>query len=104
MGSPGVGPLRCARSAAGSTHFYNDALVDHFGSGKNTRRPARRAFGCCLGCSPHRALCHPRPLLHRTGFAPEEWSQRYYVDTTFWGGEGYPIFLYIGGEGPQVRR
>lgn len=34
--------------------------------------------------------------------APEpKWSQRYYVDSTFWGGEGFPIFLYIGGEGPQ---
>lgn len=21
------------------------------------------------------------------------WSQRYYVDTTFWGGEGSPVFL-----------
>jgi serine protease 16 len=30
-----------------------------------------------------------------------KWSQRYYVDSTFWKGEGYPVFLYIGGEGPQ---
>lgn len=30
-----------------------------------------------------------------------KWSQRYYVDSTFWGGEGFPVFLYIGGEGPQ---
>lgn len=30
-----------------------------------------------------------------------KWSQRYYVDTTFWGGEGSPVFLFIGGEGPQ---
>jgi len=29
------------------------------------------------------------------------WSQRFYVDTKFWGGEGYPVFLMIGGEGPQ---
>ena len=29
------------------------------------------------------------------------WAQRYYVDETFWRGEGYPIFVYIGGEGPQ---
>jgi hypothetical protein len=29
------------------------------------------------------------------------WSQRFYVDTAFWGGEGSPVFLYIGGEGPQ---
>ena len=30
-----------------------------------------------------------------------KWSQRYYVDDRHWGGEGFPIFLYIGGEGPQ---
>ena len=30
-----------------------------------------------------------------------KWSQRYYVDTSFWKGEGSPVFLYIGGEGPQ---
>lgn len=29
------------------------------------------------------------------------WNQRYFVDTTFWGGDGFPIFVYIGGEGPQ---
>ena len=29
------------------------------------------------------------------------WKQRYYVDQTHWCGNGCPIFLYIGGEGPQ---
>ena len=29
------------------------------------------------------------------------WGQRYYVDETHWCGGGCPIFLYIGGEGPQ---
>lgn len=29
------------------------------------------------------------------------WRQRYYVDQTHWCGDGCPIFLYIGGEGPQ---
>ena len=29
------------------------------------------------------------------------WSQRYYVDDTHWCGAGCPVFLYIGGEGPQ---
>jgi serine protease 16 len=29
------------------------------------------------------------------------WSQRYYVDDRFWCGSGCPVFLYIGGEGPQ---
>ena len=32
---------------------------------------------------------------------PKRWSQRYYVDARFWCGRGCPIFLYIGGEGPQ---
>lgn len=29
------------------------------------------------------------------------WSQRFYIDDRFWCGRGCPIFLYIGGEGPQ---
>ena len=35
------------------------------------------------------------------GTPPQYWKQRFYVDDTFWGGDDYPIFLYIGGEGPQ---
>lgn len=31
----------------------------------------------------------------------KNWSQRYYVDARFWGGDGFPVFIYIGGEGPQ---
>lgn len=31
----------------------------------------------------------------------EKWNQRFYVDQTVWGGNDFPIFLYIGGEGPQ---
>ena len=41
---------------------------------------------------------------YTTSIATEKepkWSQRYYVDTSFWKGEGSPVFLYIGGEGPQ---
>merc|ERR1712166_1014917 len=30
-----------------------------------------------------------------------KWSQRHYVDQTHWCGAGCPIFVYIGGEGPQ---
>ena len=30
-----------------------------------------------------------------------KWSQRFYVDQTHWCGAGCPIFVYIGGEGPQ---
>jgi len=56
-------------SAAGTTHFFDHALLDHFTGSFST--PERK------------------------------WSQRYYVDTTHWGGEGFPVFLYIGGEGPQ---
>ena len=32
---------------------------------------------------------------------PSTWSQRYYVDARFWCGVRCPVFLYIGGEGPQ---
>ncbi|KAJ4455439.1 putative Thymus-specific serine protease [Paratrimastix pyriformis] len=28
------------------------------------------------------------------------WSQKYYVNDSFWGGPGSPIFLMLGGEGP----
>ena len=31
----------------------------------------------------------------------DNWSQRYYIDETHWGGMDFPIFIYIGGEGPQ---
>lgn len=31
----------------------------------------------------------------------KRWRQRFYVDDTFWGGDGFPVFVYIGGEGPQ---
>jgi len=29
------------------------------------------------------------------------WSQRYYIDERYWCGQGCPVLLYIGGEGPQ---
>jgi hypothetical protein len=32
---------------------------------------------------------------------PAFWSQRYYTGDSFLGGEGFPIFLMIGGEGPE---
>ena len=28
------------------------------------------------------------------------WSQRYFENTTLWGGPGFPVFLSLGGEGP----
>lgn len=38
-------------------------------------------------------------------FAPvneqQYWSQRYWVNEDLYGGEGHPVFLYIGGEGPE---
>lgn len=52
-----------------TTHFYHEAVLDHFDS----------------------SVAAPSPT----------WKQRYYCDESFWGGEGYPVFLYIGGEGPQ---
>lgn len=35
------------------------------------------------------------------GSSDATWRQRFYVDQTFWAGDGAPVFLYIGGEGPQ---
>jgi serine protease 16 len=35
------------------------------------------------------------------GATPRHWRQRYYFDSRFWCGSGCPVFLYIGGEGPQ---
>ncbi|KAG9406486.1 Thymus-specific serine protease [Aphanomyces cochlioides] len=32
--------------------------------------------------------------------AVQYWNQRYFVNDEFWAGEGFPVFLYIGGEGP----
>ena len=61
--------LKDAEAANSTTHFYHDALLDHFES--DVASPTRK------------------------------WSQRYYVDESFWGGAGFPVFLYIGGEGPQ---
>jgi hypothetical protein len=40
-------------------------------------------------------------LDHFDGATNATWKQRYYVDETHWCGAGCPIFLYIGGEGPQ---
>ena len=28
------------------------------------------------------------------------WNQRYFVNDEFWAGDGFPVLLYIGGEGP----
>lgn len=41
-------------------------------------------------------------ILDHTGdpSKPQHWKQRYYIDDTFWKGDNFPIFLYVGGEGP----
>ena len=44
-------------------------------------------------------LDHFVPAAQRTS-----WSQRYYVNDTLWGGPGFPVFLYIGGEGAESGR
>ncbi|CAH0474543.1 unnamed protein product [Peronospora belbahrii] len=40
-------------------------------------------------------LDHFVPVSKRT-----MWKQRYQINEEFWGGHGFPVFLYIGGEGP----
>ncbi|ETV96398.1 hypothetical protein H310_10551 [Aphanomyces invadans] len=32
--------------------------------------------------------------------ATKYWNQRYFINDEFWAGERFPVFLYIGGEGP----
>jgi|EP01049_Picozoa_sp_SAG25_P012902 serine protease 16 len=44
-------------------------------------------------------LDHFAPAAERT-----TWSQRYYVNDTLWGGPGFPVLLYIGGEGAESGR
>ena len=40
-------------------------------------------------------------ILDHFGGPVSHWSQRFYIDQRYWCGDGCPIFLYIGGEGPQ---
>ena len=61
---------------------------------------------------PHQNITLPNASFYNDALAnhfdeplsqtPRPWSQRYYVDSRFWCGTGCPIFLYIGGEGPQA--
>ncbi|TDH71681.1 hypothetical protein CCR75_004417 [Bremia lactucae] len=44
---------------------------------------------------PNAILDHFAPVSKRL-----LWNQRYQVNEEFWGGHGFPVFLYIGGEGP----
>jgi serine protease 16 len=50
---------------------------------------------------------HYYPAQHVDHFACNEertsqvWSQRFFADTTLWGGPGFPVFLQLGGEGPS---
>merc|ERR1719353_814269 len=53
-------------------HFYTSAVLDHFLT----------------------SVASPAPS--------PKWRQRFYVDQTHWCGTGCPVFVYIGGEGPQA--
>lgn len=44
---------------------------------------------------PHALVDHFTSLSQR-----RFWRQRYFLNDEFWGGVGFPVFLYIGGEGP----
>ena len=46
----------------------------------------------------HRAV--ERNLRVRAERVASLWSQRYFEDTSLWGGPGFPVFLSLGGEGP----
>ena len=47
-------------------------------------------------------LDHFVPNVQRTKWAAP--GQRFYVNDTLWGGPGFPVFLYIGGEGAESGR
>jgi hypothetical protein len=34
---------------------------------------------------------------------PDDSGQRFFFNTKWWGGDSYPIFLMIGGEGPESK-
>ena len=53
------------------TFMYQDALLDHYDT----------------------SVLNPS--------ADAKWDQKFYYDERFWCGEGCPVFLMIGGEGPQ---
>ena len=59
-----------------------------------------------LAPSPPQALWFDEQIVDH--FVPatqrSHWPQRYYVNDTLWGGPGFPVFLYIGGEGPESGR
>ena len=59
-----------------TTHFFNEAVVDHFGSSSEGSPPTNEQ-------------------------ATQFWNQRFFVDQSFWCGEGCPIFVMIGGEGTE---
>ncbi|TMW67160.1 hypothetical protein Poli38472_012276 [Pythium oligandrum] len=44
-------------------------------------------------------LDHFAPLSER-----KYWKQRYFINEEFWAGRDYPVFMYIGGEGPLGAR
>eukprot|EP01029_Cantina_marsupialis_P028215 TRINITY_DN775871_c0_g1_i1.p1 TRINITY_DN775871_c0_g1~~TRINITY_DN775871_c0_g1_i1.p1 ORF type:complete len:496 (-),score=158.63 TRINITY_DN775871_c0_g1_i1:235-1578(-) len=57
------------------------------------------------GEDPHALWFKDQVLDH---FAPvqfqENWSQKYYVNSTYWAGEGSPCFFILGGEGPLTSK
>ena len=63
-----------APTTGSTTHFFTDAVLDHYSY----------RFGSLSG-----------------GSSNLRWKQRFYVNDKYWKGDGAPVFLYIGGEGPQ---
>jgi hypothetical protein len=59
-------------------------------------------IGRDLGPSPSNATTHffDGAIVNHFGSAPATWKQRYFVDDTFWCGDGCPILLLIGNEAP----
>eukprot|EP01063_Lacrimia_lanifica_P007146 TRINITY_DN14523_c0_g1_i1.p1 TRINITY_DN14523_c0_g1~~TRINITY_DN14523_c0_g1_i1.p1 ORF type:complete len:546 (+),score=150.30 TRINITY_DN14523_c0_g1_i1:61-1698(+) len=96
--------MACVASAAGMVELgglRRDAFVGH---GVNH---VLHHHGLMDGVAVDSATTHFYTDAVLNHFAPvggdgaARWRQRYYTDETYWCGEGCPVFVYIGGEGPQ---
>lgn len=41
-----------------------------------------------------------QPVDHFSKYPQAMWNQKYYINSEFWGGNGFPVFFFLGGEGP----
>ncbi|RLN54443.1 hypothetical protein BBP00_00008932 [Phytophthora kernoviae] len=81
--------LQRLRDFRGNNYFVQFSVNQSEGEGEAVQFPTEENY------VPDAILDHFTPVSKRT-----TWKQRYFVNEEFWGGHGFPVFLYIGGEGP----